>query len=99
MSFETAPANIHELRAAEDFLEGVKGCALGDRNYWSPVLSAQLREGGLEMPALSKKASREPTLGRRRTITSLRYRIETVFGQLCERSSGLITDLLVDSYA
>ena len=49
VGFEVAPANVHELRAAEDLLEGVTGGALGDRNYWSPTLVEQLRLGGLRL--------------------------------------------------
>jgi hypothetical protein len=36
--FRLAPANVHDLEAAEDLFDGVQGWALGDRNYWSPAL-------------------------------------------------------------
>jgi Transposase DDE domain len=77
---EVAPANAHELRAAEDLLEGVSGGALGDRNYWSPALAEQLRAEGLRLLAPSRKASRERKPWPRRLVDT-RRRIETVIGQ------------------
>ena len=72
------------MRAAEDLLAGVQGCALGDRNYWSPALTQQLRAAGLQLLAPFRKASRERERWPRR-LTSTRRRIETVIGQLVER--------------
>lgn len=82
--FEVAPANVHELRAAEDLLEGAKGCALGDRNYWSPALMEQCRAAGLRLMAPFRKASRERQPWPRRLVNT-RRRIETVIGQLVGR--------------
>jgi hypothetical protein len=48
---ELAPANVHDLRLAEEMLEGAEGWALGDRNYWSPGLSERLGEEGLSLLA------------------------------------------------
>ena len=38
---QMAPANVHELRVAEDLLTGVQGWVLGDRNYWNLELTEQ----------------------------------------------------------
>ena len=84
VGFEVAPANVHELRAAEDLLAGVKGCALGDRNYWSPTLAEQLRAEGLRLLAPFRKATREREPWPRRLVNT-RRRIETVIGQLVGR--------------
>ncbi|MDQ3744812.1 MAG: IS982 family transposase [Acidobacteriota bacterium] len=84
VGFEVAPANVHEMRAAEDLLEGARGCALGDRNYWSPALSEQFRAAGLLLLAPFRKASREPKPWPRRLVNT-RRRIETVIGQLVGR--------------
>jgi hypothetical protein len=47
-----APADAHELSVAEELLEGVRGWALGDRNYWSPRLTERLdEEQGLDLLA------------------------------------------------
>ncbi|MDQ3803538.1 MAG: IS982 family transposase [Acidobacteriota bacterium] len=84
VGFEVAPGNVHELRAAEDLLEGVTGDALGDRNYWSPVLVEQLRGAGLRLLTPFRKASRERRPWPRRLVNT-RRRIETVIGQLVGR--------------
>lgn len=84
VSFEVAPANVHELRAAEDLLAGVTGHALGDRNYWSPALMEQFRAEGLRLLAPFRKASRERKPWPRRLVNT-RRRIETVIGQLVGR--------------
>lgn len=84
VSFEVAPANVHELRAAEDQLAGAWGYALGDRNYWSPTLAEQFRAGGLRLLAPFRKASRERKPWPRRLVNT-RRRIETVIGQLVGR--------------
>jgi Transposase DDE domain len=77
-------ANVHELPVAERLLEGARGWALGDRNYWSPVLSEKLARQGLRLFAPYRSAKREkkrwPLL-----LVQTRRRIETVIGQLVER--------------
>jgi Transposase DDE domain len=79
-----APADTHELSVAEELLEGAKGWALGDRNYWSPQLTERLDEQGLELlaPYKSKKREKQPWP---RWLVQKRRRIETVFSQLVER--------------
>ena len=79
-----APANLHELEAAEELLQGVYGFALADRNYWKPEFSARLKTQGLLLLAPFKFAihQKQPWP---RFLTQMRYRIDTVFGQLTER--------------
>lgn len=84
VNFEVAPANVHELRCAEDLLDGARGCALGDHNYWSPALAGQIRVEGLRLLTPFRKASRERKPWPRRLVNT-RRRIETVIGQLTER--------------
>jgi hypothetical protein len=79
-----SPAHVHELPVAERLLERAQGWALGDRNYWSPVLSAKLAAQGLQLLAPYRSAKREkkrwPLF-----LVQKRRRIETVIGQLVER--------------
>jgi hypothetical protein len=84
VGFEVAPANAHELRAAEDLLEGATGDALGDRNYWSPARAEQFRAAGLRLLAPFRTASRARRPWPRRLVNT-RRRVETVIGQLTER--------------
>lgn len=84
VDFRLAPANISELAVAEDMFTHVKGWVLGDRNYWSPKLSEELFTQGLFLLTPFKMAGREthpyPTW-----LKHMRYRIETVIGQLVGR--------------
>ncbi len=79
-----APANIHDTEGAEEVIQGVAGFVLADRNYWKPELSQRLKNYGLYLlaPYRSAKRQKQPWP---RFLTHMRYRIETVFGQLVER--------------
>jgi hypothetical protein len=79
-----APANLHDTEGAEELLEGVSGYALADRNYWKPELAQRLQAQGLCLLAPYRNAKREKRPWPR-AWTQMRYRIETVFGQLVER--------------
>ena len=79
-----AAAHLHDTKVAEELLDGFRGYALGDRNYWKPELFEDLKTRGLWLLAPYKSAKREKQSWPRR-LTHIRYRIETVFGQLVER--------------
>lgn len=81
-----APANEADGEIAPVILQDTQGIVLGDRNYWLPDLQAFLRSKGVHLLAPfhlshSPKAAayESPVLGR------VRYRIDTVFGQLTDR--------------
>jgi hypothetical protein len=80
-------AGVSDAAALEELTDETEGVCLGDRAYWKPELHERLRERGVEMLVPFRKASHDPTPERSRRITRIRYRIETVFGQLCERFS------------
>lgn len=79
-----APANIHDTEGAEELLQGVYGFVLADRNYWKPELMQQWKTKDLHLLAPYKSAKRQKQ-PYPRFLTHMRYRIETVFGQLVER--------------
>jgi hypothetical protein len=79
------PAGVADASVLEELTDQTEGVCLGDRAYWVPELHARLREHGLELLAPFRKAKSDPDPERSRRISSIRYRIETVFGQLCER--------------
>lgn len=83
--FAIAPANAHDLALVADLTEGTGGTAVGDRNYWSPALTADLAGRGLRLVAPYRSAKRDPQPQRSAQLSRLRYRIDTVFGQLVER--------------
>jgi len=79
-----APAHLSDTDGAEEILQGVAGYVLADRNYWKPDLAQRLKAYGLYLfaPFKSAKHQKQPYP---RFLTHMRYRIETVFGQLTER--------------
>lgn len=82
--FRLAPANVHDLEAAEDIFDGLQGWALGDRNYWSPALKEKGLSQGLFWLTPYKSAKREKQSWPR-WLSCKRYLVDTVFSQLTER--------------
>lgn len=86
--FELAAGDLAELEVAADLAEGTRGILLGDRNYWSPRLRAELGRHGIELVAPYRSAKRDPHPRWSRLLSRFRYRIDTVFGQLVERCAA-----------
>ena len=80
-----APANESDLAVLPELVEGTWGFAVGDRNYWSPTLTADFAAHGLTLLAPYRSAKRDPDPARSRALSRIRYRAETTFGQLVER--------------
>jgi len=86
--FDVAPANEHDGAVVEELLEGTSGLVLGDRNYWIPDVQQRLREQGIRLQAPYKKPKSPKAKPYESRIHSrVRYRIETVFGQLTEHGA------------
>jgi hypothetical protein len=83
--FCVAPANEHELAALPGLAEQTQGTLVGDRNYWSPTTAAEWQPLGVELLAPYRSAKRDPHPRWSRQLSRVRYRIDTVFGQLVER--------------
>jgi hypothetical protein len=81
-----APANEADGEIVPILLEGINGVVLGDRNYWLPDLQAYLRTKGIFLQAPFRKAhSPQAAQYQSRVLGRVRYRIDTVFGQLTDR--------------
>jgi Transposase DDE domain len=80
-----APANTHEGEVVWDLTAETSGLLLGDRNYWLPSLQAALRKVGVILLAPFRKASAQPPHSWSAVLGRVRYRIDTVFGQLTDR--------------
>jgi Transposase DDE domain len=80
-----APANEQEGEVVWDLTAGTNGSLLGDRTYWLPTLQAALRKIGVVLLAPFRKASSQPAHSWSAVLGRVRYRIETVFGQLTDR--------------
>ena len=79
-----APAQVPDTEGAEEVLQGVAGYVLADRNYWKPDLAHRLKTYELYLlaPYKSPKLQKQPYPC---YLTHMRYRIETIFGQLVQR--------------
>jgi hypothetical protein len=81
-----APANEADGEIAPVLLEGTQGIVLGDRNYWLPDLQAFLRSKGILLQAPFRKAHSPKAAAYQSSVLGrVRYRIDTVFGQLTDR--------------
>lgn len=80
-----APANVHELAAVPALAEQTTGILVGDRNYWSPTAAAEWQQHGVDLLAPYRSAQRDPHLRWSARLSRVRYRIDTVFGQLVDR--------------
>lgn len=83
--FDIAPANISETAVVPELVAGTEGQLLGDRNYWGPNLKEELAQGSLQLEAPFRRATTDPWPQRSATISRIRYRIDTTFGQLVDR--------------
>jgi hypothetical protein len=84
---ELTPGNGQELDAAEDLTAGTAGLVIGDRNFWSPRLREQLAQHGLQLLAPFRHRAHDPWPRLSRELSRWRYRIDTIFGQLVERTA------------
>jgi hypothetical protein len=84
-AFSTAAANIHDRDLVPELVEGAAGQVLGDRNYWDPQLTAALAPAGIALRAPFKLRASDPDPAASKTVTRLRWCIETVAAQLVER--------------
>src|SRR5215472_7828226 len=80
-----APANVHEGEVVPDLTAGTSGLLLGDRNYWLPKLKALLSRRGICLVTPFRSAKYAPPHSWSAVLGRVRYRIDTVFGQLVER--------------
>lgn len=80
-----APADRAETDVLPDLARGGEGAVLGDRNYWSPAKRDLLAQDGLALQAPFKNKAGDPAPALSALMGRVRYRIDTVFGQLCDR--------------
>ena len=83
--FCVAAANVHELAVVPVLAEQTSGTLVGDRNYWAPALAAESYTRGVAVLAPYRSAKRDPHPRWSARLSRVRYRIDTVFGQLVDR--------------
>ncbi len=80
-----APANVPETDVVWELAPPAGSVGIGDRNYWSPALMADLAQHGICLLAPFKSRRRDPQPQRSRQLIAWHRLIETVNGQLAER--------------
>ncbi len=85
--FDVAPGNEQELSVVPELTDGYCGDLLGDRNFWSPRLKQELALHGIRLLAPFRSKKHDPHPATSGLMSRLRYRIDTIFGQLCQRFS------------
>jgi hypothetical protein len=80
-----APANVPDAAMVGDLDPPPGTAGVGDRAYWAPGRRAELAARGVVLLAPYYQKSRDPDPARSARLASIRYRIETVGGQLAGR--------------
>jgi hypothetical protein len=80
-----APANVAETAAVWELTPPPGSVGIGDRNYWSPTVQAELAQSGIRLLAPYKNTKHDPQPRRSHLLRGLHWLIETVNGQLAGR--------------
>jgi hypothetical protein len=85
VAYQLAPANASDLEMLPELGLPAGTTGIGDRNYWSPAVTAELAAAGVRLrtPYRTKKHDPDPAQARR--LSRPRWRVETVNGQLAGR--------------
>jgi hypothetical protein len=83
--YELAAARASERAVLPELELPPDSIGIGDRGYWSPELREQLAAAGVRLLTPYLHKSRDPDPARAARLSRVRYRIETVNGQLAER--------------
>ena len=85
LAYQLASARVNEKAVLPELGLPVGSVGIGDRNFWSPELRDRLAAGGVALLAPYYHKSRDPDRARSAELSAVRYRVETVNGQLAER--------------
>jgi Transposase DDE domain len=84
-AFELAPANLADRAALPSLDLPAGSTGIGDRNYWSPELTAELAARGVTLHAAFSSRKKDPDPDWSAALSRERWLVETVQGQLAER--------------
>jgi hypothetical protein len=85
LGYQLAPARAGEKAVLPELGLPPGSVGIGDRGYWSPELRDRLAAAGVVLLAPYYQKRRDPDPGRSARLSAVRYRVETVNGQLAER--------------
>lgn len=80
------PANEQDYEITPMLTLGSFGITLGNRHYWHPRIQQEIRAQGVILLAPFRRASSSKSkAAESRVLGHMRYRIDTIFGQLTDR--------------
>ena len=85
LGYQLAPARASEKAVLPELGLPPGSVGIGDRNYWSPELRDRLAAAGVTLLAPYYQKSKDPDPRRSARLSAVRYKVETVNGQLAER--------------
>jgi hypothetical protein len=85
LAYQLAPARASERAVLTELGPEAGTTGIGDRNYWSPELRERLAAAGVRLVAPLNQKGRDPDPAGSARLAGVRYRIESVNGQLAER--------------
>jgi hypothetical protein len=85
LGYQLAPARASDKAVLPELGLPSGSVGIGDRNYWDPALRERLAAAGVALLAPYQHKSRDPDRARSARLAAVRYRVETVNGQLAER--------------
>jgi hypothetical protein len=85
LGHQLAPARASEKAVLPELGLPAGSVGIGDRNYWSPELRDRLAAAGVTLLAPYCQKSKDPDRRRSARLSAVRYKVETVNGQLAER--------------
>jgi hypothetical protein len=85
LAYELAAANASDLAVLPELTPPPGTIGIGDRNYWSPQITADLAAAGVRLLAPYQSKKHDPDPARSRRLSGPRWRVETVNSQLAGR--------------
>jgi len=85
LAYQLAPASAADTAVLFELAPPPGTTGIGDRNYWSPEVAAELAALGVRLLAPYQTKKRDPDPERSRRLSGPRWRVETVNGQLADR--------------
>ena len=85
VALELAPARASDKAVLPELGPPAGTVGIGDRGYYSPALAAELAGAGVQFLTPYLHESKDPDPARSARLSAIRYRLETVNGQLADR--------------
>jgi Transposase DDE domain len=85
LGYQLAPARASDRAVLPELPLPCGSIGIGDRGYWDPALRRWLAEAGIDFRCPYQHKSKDPDPKGSSRLSAVRYRLETVNGQLAER--------------